>query len=106
MWALTWLFLIALFFTIITATLIVTPRVRPSTASLFWGAWPAAGERLEQHRQDVTELVIAEYMQNVAALAGICQSKFRYVSYAQIGLVAMITFHVLILAVDSRTPAP
>lgn len=43
-------------------------------------------------------------MQNVAALAGICQSKFKCVSYAQIGLVAMITFHVLILAFDHRAP--
>ena len=99
-WTLSLLFTAALFFTIVCATLIVLPRVRPSQVSLFWGAWPAAGERLKNLKADgVTEFVADEYMQNIETLATICRSKFRFVGYAQLGLIATVVFHVLNIAI-------
>jgi hypothetical protein len=99
-WTLSLLFTAALFFTIVCATLIVLPRVRPSQVSLFWGAWPAAGDRLKNLKADgVTEFVADEYMQNIETLATICKSKFRFVGYAQLGLIATVVFHVINVAV-------
>jgi hypothetical protein len=98
-WTLSLLFTAALFFTIVCATLIVLPRVRPSQVSLFWGAWPAAGDRLKNLDADsATEFVADEYMQNIETLATICKSKFRFVGYAQLGLIATVMFHVLNVA--------
>ena len=99
-WTLSLLFTAALFFTIVCAILIVLSRVRPSQVSLFWGAWPAAGERLKNLKADgVTEFVADEYMQNIETLATICRSKFRFVGYAQLGLIATVVFHVLNIAI-------
>lgn len=98
-WALSLMFTAALFFTITCATMIVLPRVRPSQVSLFWGAWPAAGERLKNLEPDnVTEFVANEYVQNIETLAHICKNKFRFVGYAQLGLIATVVFHVLNVA--------
>jgi hypothetical protein len=98
-WTLSLLFTAALFFTIVCATLIVLPRVRPSQVSLFWGAWPAAGDRLKNLKADgVPEFVADEYMQNIETLATICRNKFRFVGYAQLGLIATVVFHILNVA--------
>ena len=100
-WILSLLFSASLFFTIICATMIVMPRVRPGQVSLFWGSWPAAGERLKNlPAEDVTEYVANEYMKNVETLAFICQNKFRFVGYAQLGLIATVVFHVLNVALS------
>jgi len=98
-WVLSLLFTAALFFTIVSATLIVLPRVRPSQVSLFWGAWPAAGERLKNlNPEGVSDFVADEYIQNIDTLAEICKNKFRFVGYAQLGLIATVVFHVLNVA--------
>ena len=69
-WTLSLLFTAALFFTITSATLIVLPRVRPSQVSLFWSAWPAAGDRLKNlEAEGVMEFVADEYLQNIETLA-------------------------------------
>ncbi len=99
-WTTSLLFTAALFFTIVCATLVVLPRVRPGQFSLFWGSWPAAGDRLKRlPPEDVTEYVANEYMQNVETLAAICQTKFRFVGYAQLGLIATVIFHVFNVAI-------
>jgi hypothetical protein len=98
-WTLSLLFTASLFFTIVSATLIVLPRVRPSQVSLFWGAWPAAGDRLRNiDAESVTQFVADEYLQNIETLATICRSKFRFVGYAQLGLIATVILHVLNIA--------
>jgi hypothetical protein len=98
-WLFSLLFTAALLFTIVSATLIVLPRVHPSQVSLFWGAWPAAGERLRNlPPEDLTRFVADEYLQNIGTLATICRNKFKFVGYAQLGLIATVVFHILNLA--------
>ena len=95
-WVLSLAFTSALFFTIVCATLIVLPRVRPSQVSLFWGAWPAAGDRLKNlQAESMTDFVADEYLKNIDTLAHICKNKFWFVGYAQVGLIATVVFHVL-----------
>jgi Family of unknown function (DUF5706) len=101
-WLLSLAFVLALVYTIVCAILIVAPRSGASGSSLFWGSWPAAGEKLKSLKQDVTGYLANEYVQDIDALADICRKKFRFVGYAQRGFVATILLHIIILAVESR----
>jgi hypothetical protein len=97
-WFLTFCFAAALCFTIACAALVIFPRVRPSNVALFWGAWPAAADRL-RNVPDFTasHFVVEEYIENIYHLAAICQHKYQYVSFAYRGLLATILFHISIL---------
>ena len=77
---------------------LIFPRVRPSNVALFWGAWPAAADRL-RNVPDFTasHFVVEEYIENIYHLAAICQHKYQYVSFAYRGLLATILFHISIL---------
>jgi len=101
-WVLSVAFVLALFGTILCATLIVVPRVESSQSSLFWGAWPAAGERLRHPKGKLTDFIANEYLQDIESVARICRKKFRYVRYAQRGFVATILLHIIALAVEAR----
>jgi hypothetical protein len=102
-WILTSCFAGALCFTIACAALVILPRARPSEAALFWGAWPAAGDKV----MDIPEFmashfVVNEYIKNVGNLAAICRHKYRYVGLAYRGLSVTILLHILILTVGTR----
>jgi hypothetical protein len=95
-------FVLALVFTVVCATLIVVPRAGSSQSSLFWGAWPKAGEKLRNLKGGVSEFIANEYFQDIESLARICRMKFRFVGYAQRGFVVTILLHVITLAAESR----
>jgi hypothetical protein len=101
-WLLSLAFVLALVYTIVCAILIVAPRAGASGSSLFWGAWPAAGEKLRNLKEDMNSYLANEYIEDIDALARICRKKFRFVGYAQRGFVATILLHIIILAVESR----
>jgi hypothetical protein len=97
-WFLTFCFAAALCFTIACATLVIFPRVRPSKVLLFWGAWPAAEDKVRKIPDHMSShFVVDEYVENAPHLAEICRHKYRYVVLAYRGLTAMILFHLSIL---------
>jgi Family of unknown function (DUF5706) len=97
-WILTFCFAGALCFTIACAALVILPRGRPSKVALFWGAWPAAADKLRNVPEFMSShFVVDEYIENIHHLAAICQHKYRYVGLAYRGLSATILFHLSIL---------
>jgi hypothetical protein len=97
-WILTFCFAGALCFTIACAALVILPRGRPSKVALFWGAWPAAADKVRNVPEFMSShFVVDEYIENIHHLAAICQHKYRYVGLAYRGLSATILFHISIL---------
>ena len=100
-WSLRWIFSAlfagSLIFALICAALVILPREESGGVSLYWGAWPQAGNRLM--RADGTtdrSLVIDEYKSNISCLAAICRRKYRFVRLAFRGLIATILCHILL----------
>jgi hypothetical protein len=83
---------------LVSAVLVVAPRSRPGRSLFFWGAWPAAGERLVAARQSEDEgFLFAEYMENTRTLAAICQSKYRTVAVALRALLCTVIAYAILL---------
>ncbi|WP_102959843.1 Pycsar system effector family protein [Mangrovicella endophytica] len=82
----------------IAALSVTLPRIRPGRSVLYWGAWPAAGDRLIEARDgDRTDFIFDEYYQSTRVLAGICLSKFRTLRLAFLSLLAAAASYGLLL---------
>lgn len=86
-------------FALVCAICVVLPRSRPGTSILFWGAWPAAGETLDDARKrgDV-DILYADYLQNTKTLAAICQAKYRLVALAFRAMFVVVASYLILLA--------
>ncbi|MEX6507823.1 Pycsar system effector family protein [Jiella sp. M17.18] len=85
---------------LIAAICVVLPRSRPGRSVLFWGAWPAAGERLEAARErGDSSFVYDDYLQNTTTLAAICQAKYRLVRLAFRSMIFVVTSYGLLLVI-------
>ncbi len=79
---------------------VVLPRRRPGRSIMYWGAWPTAGERICEARQESqgeggdTDFLFTEYLQNTATLANICDAKYRMVQYAFFALLIAIAAYI------------
>lgn len=84
---------------LIASVLVVAPRSRPGRSLFYWGAWPAAGERLLAARQAADEaFLFDEYLQNTRTLAAICHSKYRTVTFALRGVLCAVVAYAVLLA--------
>ncbi len=92
--------LVSLVVALLSAALVVLPRVKPGGSALYWGAWPAAGERfrMSQAAGDA-DFVARELMTNAEILATICKRKYRLVGIAIRALIFAILSHILSLVV-------
>ncbi len=79
--------------------LVVVPRNRRGGSSLYWGAWPKAGERMAEMRfaQDGAALA-EEYRTNIENLAAICRQKYRLVRCSYLSVLAALIAAVLVVA--------
>ena len=85
---------------LVSAVLVVAPRSRPGRSLFFWGAWPAAGERLVAARAAGDEaFLFDEYLENTRTLAAICRSKYRTVTVALRALLCTIIAYAALLAI-------
>ncbi len=86
-------------FALVSAICVVLPRSRPGTSILFWGAWPDAGQTLENARQrGDTDFLYEDYLQNTATLAAICKAKYRLVALAFRAMFVVIASYLVLLA--------
>ena len=92
---------LSMLITMFSALAVVLPRRLARGTSLFWGAWPAQGDRLlTARRTGDTAFLFDEYAGNVQNLATIARRKFRLVGWAFRGLMAWLACYVLLLAIS------
>ena len=96
-WFLSISFAASLIFALICAALVILPRDESGGVSLYWGAWPKAGDRLvPADDSEDRSLIVDEYKTNINCLAAICRRKYRFVGLAFRGLIATILCHILL----------
>jgi hypothetical protein len=100
-WGLCLILVAALSTALVCVALVLLPRKRNGGVSLYWAAWPEAGERLERaaHRAD-PGFIAAEYTANARNLSAICCIKYRFVSYAFRCLAVVILCYVTLLTTN------
>jgi hypothetical protein len=84
--------------TVVSAILVVLPRVRSEGTSLYWGGW--ANNRtafIEASRTGDPDYLMREYLGNVDNLSAIARSKFRFVGLAFRSLVVTVLAYCLLL---------
>ncbi|MEP9373587.1 Pycsar system effector family protein [Mesorhizobium sp. KR1-2] len=95
---------LAAIFSLIAAIIVVLPRRVGRSTSLFWGGWDANRTALlaASERNDM-EFLFNEYLGNVDNLSLIAKAKYRFVSLAFRGLIAMVLAYALLLTASGRT---
>jgi Family of unknown function (DUF5706) len=90
-------------FSLIAAIIVVLPRRVGRSTSLFWGGWDANRTALlaAGQRNDM-EFLFNEYLGNVDTLSLIAKAKYRFVSLAFRGLIAMVLAYALLLTAAGR----
>jgi hypothetical protein len=82
----------------VSAIMVVLPRVRLTATSLFWGTWDLKREQVRAaHGRMDQDYLFNEYMENATNLALINRSKYRFVSFAFRGLIVAVLAYVLLL---------
>lgn len=83
----------------VSAILVVLPRHRTTSTSLYWGGWPTNREAfLAAHNGgDNPDYLFREYLGNVDNLSAINRSKYRHVGLAFRGLIVTVVSYVLLL---------
>lgn len=91
---------VAILVTLFSAGLVILPREGRTGTSLYWNAWPAAGQPLRAAIEggDRTFL-LREYLQNLEALSEIARRKYRFVRIAFASLGAMTLLYFVAIAV-------
>ena len=92
-------FALAVLCALIGAITTIIPRNAEGGTSLYWGAWPAAGNRLAEARKTGDPAFLYdEYFRNAGTLAGIARSKYRRVAFTLWSLVLGVLGYGLLLA--------
>lgn len=85
-------------FSLIAAIIVVLPRRVGRTTSLFWGGWDTnRAALLEASKRNDPDFLVNEYLGNIDNLSVIAKAKYRFVSLAFRGLIAMVLAYVLLL---------
>jgi len=88
----------AVVFSLVSAILVVLPRHRPTSTSLYWGGWPSHRQTfMEAREKGDTAYVFDQYIGNVDNLSAINRSKYRFVGFAFRGLLVTVVAYVLLL---------
>src|SRR5690606_18169764 len=97
-WFLSVLLVTSLTFAIVCAALVLVPRNRKGGVSLYWRAWPEAGQRLTDALATADQTIItSEYVANASDVSAICERKYLYVRLAFRGLVGAVLCHIALL---------
>jgi hypothetical protein len=98
---------IAVAISLVSAILVVLPRHRAKSTSLYWGGWKANREMfIAAHDARDPNYLFNEYLSNVDNLAMINRSKYRHVSHSFRGLIVAVLAYLAILVVGSAVPTP
>lgn len=89
----------------VSAILVVLPRHRTTSTSLYWGGWPTNREAfLSAHLAgDNPDYLFREYLGNVDNLSAINRSKYRHVGLAFRALIVTVVSYVLLLGTGGAT---
>lgn len=89
---------VAVTFSLVSAIMVVLPRVRTTATSLFWGVWPKEREKLiDAHKRMDQDYLFREYIDNATNLSLIAHAKYRFVSFAFRGLIVTVLSYVVLL---------
>lgn len=81
-----------------SAILVVLPRHRTESTSLYWGGWPVNRQKFVAARDSVDQAYLFEqYLGNVDNLSAINRAKYRFVGLAFRGLLVAVMSYVLLL---------
>jgi hypothetical protein len=90
---------LAVLVSIVSAILVVLPRHREVSASLYWGGWAShRNEFLAARETGDTAYLAGQYLTNVDNLAAINRQKYRFVAWAFQGLLVAVIAYCLLLA--------
>jgi hypothetical protein len=105
--ALSALLAIAVVVSLVSAILVVLPRHRAKSTSLYWGGWKKNREMfIAAHEARDPDYLFNEYLANVDSLAMINCSKYRHVAYSFRALTVAMLAYLLILLVGSSAATP
>jgi hypothetical protein len=93
---------LAVITSLVSAILVVLPRHRPTSTSLYWGGWESHRAKFLAARDghDATYL-FDQYIGNVDNLSAINKAKYRFVGLAFRGLLVAVLAYVLLLGVGA-----
>jgi len=88
----------AVLFSLVSAILVVLPRHRETSTSLYWGGWANHRDVLMKAREDGdARYLFEQYAGNVDNLSAINRGKYRFVALAFRGLLVAVVAYVLLL---------
>jgi len=89
---------VAVIVSLASAILVVLPRHRTTSTSLYWGGWPVNREKfVEASSSADPAYLFDQYLGNVDNLSAINQAKYRFVGFAFRGLLLAVVSYVLLL---------
>ncbi|CAG0992501.1 MAG: hypothetical protein F9K19_07675 [Rhizobiaceae bacterium] len=89
---------LAVVVSLVSAILVVLPRHRATSTSLYWGGWPANREVFLTANASLDQAYLFEqYLGNVDNLSAINRAKYRFVGFAFRGLLVAVVTYVLLL---------
>lgn len=95
---------LAVLTSLIAAILVVLPRHRDVSTSLYWGGWPNNREAfIAANRGNDPAYLFDQYLGNVDNLAAINRSKYRFVAIAFRGLMVTVVSYVLLLGAGAAS---
>lgn len=89
---------LAVVVSLVSAILVVLPRHRSTSTSLYWGGWPANRDVFLAASASLDQAYLFEqYLGNVDNLSAINRAKYRFVGFAFRGLLVAVVTYVLLL---------
>jgi hypothetical protein len=99
-WAISALFVLSAAFSLICAALVVLPRAKAGSSSMYWGAWAYDDNRDRTVAANLRDdYIIAEYLGDAKNLARLCRAKYRYVNLAFRSAAVTIACHLLLVMI-------
>jgi hypothetical protein len=89
---------IAVVVSLASAILVVLPRHRTESTSLYWGGWPVNRQKFVAAHDSIDQAYLFDqYLGNVDNLSAINRAKYRFVGFAFRGLLVAVLSYVLLL---------
>ncbi|WP_318530262.1 Pycsar system effector family protein [Rhizobium sp. TRM95796] len=86
--------------TMLFAVFAVAPRHVPKSTSLFWGNWTSQREDFRRAAQERNVgYLFEQYLANADVLSTIARTKFRFVKFAFLGMMATVLSYVFALII-------
>ncbi|MGI6850797.1 Pycsar system effector family protein [Mesorhizobium sp. 1B3] len=86
----------------VSSIMVVLPRHRTTSTSLYWGGWPAnRAAFIAAHDTGDPEYLFREYIGNVDNLSAINRSKYRLVTLSFRALIVTVVAYILLLGMGA-----